>query len=125
MKCTSYEAPHYAVFSILPPLPGPNILLSTLFSDTLNMCPSLGVRDEVSHPYKTTGKITVLYILIKFLGRERDCLKVWWGERAWKNLKTIYREERALPRIRKIQKTSKTSECHLLAVKRTHGRAQG
>jgi hypothetical protein len=22
------------------------------------------VRDQVSHPYKTTGKITVLYILI-------------------------------------------------------------
>jgi hypothetical protein len=26
------------------------------------------VRDQVSHPYKTTGKITVLYILIVALG---------------------------------------------------------
>jgi hypothetical protein len=26
---------------------GPNILLSTLFSNTLNLCPSLNVRDQV------------------------------------------------------------------------------
>jgi hypothetical protein len=36
---------------------GPNIFLSTLFSNTLNLCSSLIVRDKVSHPYKTTGKI--------------------------------------------------------------------
>jgi hypothetical protein len=40
---------------------GPNIVLSTLFSNTLSLCSSLSVRDQVSHPYKTTGKITVLY----------------------------------------------------------------
>ena len=43
---------------------GPNILLNTLFSNTLSLCSSLNVSDQVSHPYKTTGKITVLYILI-------------------------------------------------------------
>jgi hypothetical protein len=43
---------------------GPNILLNTLFSKTLSLCSSLKVRDQVSHPYNTTGKITVLYILI-------------------------------------------------------------
>jgi hypothetical protein len=37
---------------------GPNILLSTLFSNTLSLCSSLSVRDQVSHPYKTTGKYT-------------------------------------------------------------------
>jgi len=37
---------------------GPNILLSTLFSNTLS------VSDQVSHLYKTTGKIRVMYILI-------------------------------------------------------------
>jgi hypothetical protein len=42
---------------------GPNILLSTLFSNTLSLCSSLSVRDQVSHPYKTTGRIMVLYIL--------------------------------------------------------------
>jgi hypothetical protein len=43
---------------------GPDILLSTLFSNTLSLCFSLNVRDQVSHPYRTTGKIIVLYILI-------------------------------------------------------------
>ena len=42
---------------------GPNTLLNTL-----SLRSSLNVSDHVSHPYKTTGKIIVLYILIfKFL----------------------------------------------------------
>jgi len=32
-----------------------NILLSTLFSNSLNPCPSSSVKDQISHPYKTTG----------------------------------------------------------------------
>ena len=40
---------------------GPNIVLNTLFSDTLSLCSSLSVSDHVSHPYKTAGKIIVLY----------------------------------------------------------------
>jgi hypothetical protein len=48
---------------------GPNILLSTLFSNTLSLCSSLNVRDQVSHPYRTTSKITSSYILLfTFLG---------------------------------------------------------
>ena len=43
---------------------GPNILLNTLFSNTLSLRSSLNVSDQVSHPYKTAGKIIVLYILI-------------------------------------------------------------
>ena len=43
---------------------GPNILLNTLFSNTLSLRSSLNVSDQVSYPYKTTGKITVPYILI-------------------------------------------------------------
>ena len=47
---------------------GPNILLNTMFSDTLSFLSSLNISDQVSHPYKTTGKIIVLHILIfKFL----------------------------------------------------------
>ena len=38
---------------------GPNILLNTLFSNTLSLCSSLNVRNQVSHAYKTTGKIIV------------------------------------------------------------------
>jgi hypothetical protein len=40
-----------------PPPIGPNILLSTLSANTLNLCSSLSMRDQVPHPYKTTGKI--------------------------------------------------------------------
>ena len=40
---------------------GPNILLNTLFSNTLSFLSSRRVNDQVSHPYKTTGKIIVLY----------------------------------------------------------------
>jgi hypothetical protein len=39
----------------------PNILLSTLFSNTFSLCSSLNVRDQVLHSYKTTGKINFLY----------------------------------------------------------------
>jgi hypothetical protein len=56
-KSTSYEARHYAAFSLF----GPNILLSTLFPNTFSLRSSLNVRDPVTHPYKTTGKIIVLY----------------------------------------------------------------
>jgi hypothetical protein len=49
-KSKSYEAIHYAVFS------------NTLFPDTLSLCSSL--RDQVSHPGRTTSKIIDLYILI-------------------------------------------------------------
>jgi hypothetical protein len=35
---------------------GPNIPLSTLFSNTLTLCPALDVQNQVSCPYKTIGK---------------------------------------------------------------------
>jgi hypothetical protein len=38
---------------------GPNILLSTLFSNTPSLCCSLSVRDQVSHPYKTVALYTL------------------------------------------------------------------
>ena len=43
---------------------GTNILLKTFFSNTLNLGSSLNVSDQISHPYKTTRKIVVLYTLI-------------------------------------------------------------
>jgi hypothetical protein len=62
------------MFSLL----GPDIHLSTLFSNTLSLCSSLGVRDQVSHPYKTTDKIMILYILIfKFLERRQKDKRLW------------------------------------------------
>jgi hypothetical protein len=65
VRSTDYSAPHYVIFSIpiVSSLLGPNILLNTL-----SLHSSLNVSDQVSHPYKTIGKIIVLYILIfKFL----------------------------------------------------------
>jgi cytochrome b subunit of formate dehydrogenase len=64
VKSTDLEAHDYVVFStVILPLSGPNIPLSTLFSYTLSLRSSLNVNN-VSHPYKTTGKIIVLYTLI-------------------------------------------------------------
>jgi len=42
----------------------PNILFKTPFSNTLSLRYFLNFSNQVSHPYNTTGKITVLYILI-------------------------------------------------------------
>ena len=49
--------------SITSSLLSPNTLLSTLFSNTLSLRSTLNVSDQVSHSYKTTGTIGVLYIL--------------------------------------------------------------
>ena len=65
--CSFLHSP--VVLSLL----GPNTLLSTRFFNTLSLRPSLKLRDQVSHPYKATGKIIVLYILIFiFLYRKRE-----------------------------------------------------
>jgi hypothetical protein len=40
-----------------------NVLLRIVFSNTLNLCSSLNARNQISHPYKTTGRIMILYIL--------------------------------------------------------------
>ena len=42
---------------------GPNILLNTLFSNTLSLRSSLNVSDQVSHPYLTVTKLYVQFPL--------------------------------------------------------------
>ena len=44
---------------------GPNILLNTTFWNTLSFLSSCNVNDQVSHPYKTKGKIIILYMYIR------------------------------------------------------------
>jgi hypothetical protein len=57
---------------------GPNILHSTLYSNTLSLCSSLNITDQVSWPYKTSGRIMVLYILtFKFLDSRREDKRLW------------------------------------------------
>jgi hypothetical protein len=49
---------------------GPNVLLSSLFENTFNLCCSCSMRDKISYPYKITGKVVFMHILIfKFLQR--------------------------------------------------------
>jgi hypothetical protein len=72
--CSSsfYNFPHSLVTSSLF---GPNILLVTLFSNTLSLRSFLKVRDQVSHPYKTTGRIMAYVMVILtfiFLDRGRE-----------------------------------------------------
>ena len=55
---------------------GPNIFLSTLILNTFSLCSSLIVIDQVSHPYKTTVRFIILYIIIfVFLSDKRLCTK--------------------------------------------------
>ena len=61
-------------FSLLDP----NILLSTQFSDTLSLRSSLNMTDQDSHPYKTTGNVTVMCILISvFLDSKLEDKRSW------------------------------------------------
>lgn len=48
---------------------GRSIFLSTLFLNTISWC-SFNVRDQVSEPYTTKGKIIVQYILIYILRQQ-------------------------------------------------------
>jgi hypothetical protein len=47
---------------------GPNILLSTLFSNALRLCSFLTMSDQVSHPHKTTCKIIIPYLNLCIFG---------------------------------------------------------
>jgi hypothetical protein len=50
--------------SVTSSLFGPNILLSTLFSNTLSLGSSFNVRNQFSHAYKITGK---KFYILQFL----------------------------------------------------------
>jgi hypothetical protein len=64
VKHASYEAPHYAFFSLPSSPPTSKCSPQHPVPKIFYLCSSLSVRDPVSHPYKTMGNIIVLYILI-------------------------------------------------------------
>ena len=71
---------HYAVFSTLRTFwrLGPNILLSTLIWNTLSLCSSPDLRDQISHVCKTTSKLILPCILIFVcLDRKREGKRFW------------------------------------------------
>jgi hypothetical protein len=73
-----YETPHCATSSILPSHHSSLIkmcFLRTLFLNTLSLCSSFSVRDQVSQPYKTTGRIVVLYSFSLLSRNERRLVK--------------------------------------------------
>jgi hypothetical protein len=59
---------------------GRNTFLSTLSSNTFSLCSSLNVTDHVSHSYKTTGKIIVLYIPVFVFLHIKGKDKRFWTE---------------------------------------------
>jgi hypothetical protein len=64
-ECRSLSSLYSLLHSpVTSSLLGPSIFRGTVFSNTLSLCYSLNVGDRVSHPYKTTGKIMALCILI-------------------------------------------------------------
>jgi len=69
---TDNKAPHYVVLSTPPvtlSLLGPNVLLSILFSNTLNLCTSINVTDQVPHSYKHNSQnYSPLYHNLYILG---------------------------------------------------------
>jgi hypothetical protein len=54
---------HFVTSSLL----GRNILLNTLFSNTLSLRFSLNFSDQVPHPYQITGKMHYLFICLLVL----------------------------------------------------------
>jgi hypothetical protein len=52
-----------------------------LFSDTPNLCSPLRVREQVSHPYKTTGKIHILIFTFLVSRRVKKVLISLFGSK--------------------------------------------
>jgi hypothetical protein len=81
----SHMHAEYGAHLILFDLPhlDSNISHSNLFSNTLIL---FNVREQISHQYKTTGKIIVLYILVFRQQRRRQTVLNFNGSKHYPNL---------------------------------------
>jgi hypothetical protein len=75
---------------------GPNILVRTLFSNTLVVPSFLSVSNQILCPHKTAVKIIVLYVLIFIcldskLGKKRFCTPTHYLERKSHGSKSLSR----------------------------------
>jgi hypothetical protein len=77
MQLLIVQLPAFSCYFI--PFLGPNILIRTLFSNTLSLCSSLSVRDQVSRPYKTTGRINI----VSQTSRNSLHLSLWCNSLLW------------------------------------------
>jgi hypothetical protein len=93
-KLWSFSLCSFLQLPITSSLLGRNILLSILFSTTLSLCSSLNVRDQVSDPYRVTGKIIVLCVLIlMFLDSRGELLRynnMYLGKRRFGGVYRMY-----------------------------------
>jgi hypothetical protein len=55
---------------------GPNIILSTLLSNTLNPCSSLNMKDQVSYLYKKRIKLYSVYFILRVFRQQTGRQKI-------------------------------------------------
>jgi hypothetical protein len=72
-KIWSFSLCNFLYSSVTSSIFGPDIFLGTLFSNTLSLCSSLKVRDQISHPFKITGRLwfCIFFYLYIPWGQER------------------------------------------------------
>jgi hypothetical protein len=77
-RSLSYSLCSFLHFLVTLSLLGPNVLLSSLFSNTLSLRSSFNVRDQVSHPYKTHDKwvpVTTAWRVMRLRVEERPPIR--------------------------------------------------
>jgi len=75
-RSLSYSLCSFLHSPVTSSLLDPNILLNAIFSSILSLRSSLNVSDQVSHPYRTTGKIRYLAYGVKKWRERAHCTHI-------------------------------------------------